>query len=104
MQGRGQAARRLMALHHDRRPLWNTEFGLERAVIPGHQHLTGSQTDSIQLVAWRSVLEANAHERLYDRVYGYVLAEGQDLGFGLVRGDGSARPVYWWLKGWTQKR
>jgi hypothetical protein len=101
---RGQTARRLMALHHDSRPLWDTEFGLERAVIPGHQHLTTTQTDSIQLIAWRSVLEANAHERLYDRVYGYVLAEGQDLGFGLVRSDGSPRPAYSWLKRWTQQR
>jgi hypothetical protein len=66
--------------------------------------LTTTQTDSIQLIAWRSVLEANAHERLYDRVYGYVLAEGQDLGFGLVRSDGSPRPAYSWLKRWTQQR
>jgi hypothetical protein len=101
---RGLAVRRLMQLHNDKRPLWNTEFGLERAVVPGHLGLTATQTDSIQLGAWRGVLEANARDGIYDRVYGYVLAEGSDLGFGLVRLDGSPRPTYQWLKNWTQQR
>jgi hypothetical protein len=93
-----------MARHHDRRPLWNTEFGQERAVIPDHQQLTDAQTESEQLRAWRSVVEANARQHLYDRMYGYVLAEGQDLGFGLVRQDGSVRPAYVWLRSWLHHR
>jgi hypothetical protein len=103
-QHRGQETRRIMAEHHDRRPLWNTEFGLERAVIPDHQRLTDAQTDSEQLRAWQSVVEANSRERLYDRMYGYVLAEGQDLGFGLIRQDGSVRPAYLWLRSWLHHR
>jgi hypothetical protein len=101
-QERGLATRRLMRSHRDTRPLWNTEFGLERAVIPDHQQLTPAQTDSVQLAAWSSVVQANARNRYYDRIYGYVLAEGTDLGFGLVRLDGSARPVYRWLKTWAR--
>jgi hypothetical protein len=91
-----------MRAYRDSRPLWNTEFGLERAVIPDHQRLTMAQTDSVQLAAWSTVVQANARKRYYDRIYGYVLAEGTDLGFGLVRLDGSARPVYRWLKTWTR--
>jgi len=97
---RGTVARRVMQRHHDTRPLWNTEFGLERTVIPGYSRLTAAQTDSLHLAAWRASLEANAHNRLYDRVYGYVLSEGTDLGFGLIRLDGSERPAYVWLKSW----
>jgi hypothetical protein len=103
-KARGRAARRIMKSHHDDRPLWNTEFGLERAVIPGYRSLTTAQTDSIQLAAWQTVLETNGRDRVYDRTYGYVLAEGVDLGFGLVRLDGSPRPTYQWLKHWTQQR
>jgi hypothetical protein len=103
-QRRGEETRRIMARHHDRRPVWNTEFGQERAVIPDHQQLTDAQTESEQLRAWRSVVEANDRQHLYDRMYGYVLAEGQDLGFGLVRQDGSVRPAYLWLRNWLHHR
>jgi hypothetical protein len=103
-QQRGRAARRMMESQGDRRPLWNTEFGLERAVVPGYQHLTPTQADSIHLGAWRAVLEANLRDRLYDRIYGYVLAEWTDLGFGLVRPDGSTRPAYGWLRMWARRR
>jgi hypothetical protein len=101
---RALAARRVMSSHHDRRPLWNTEFGLESAVIPAYLRGTAAQTDSIHLAAWQATLKANVQNRLYDRIYGYVLAEGTDLGFGLVRPDGSPRPTYIWLKSWLHHR
>jgi hypothetical protein len=101
---RGRAVQRIMRSHGDHRPLWNTEFGLERAVIPSDWRLVAGQVDSVQLVAWQTSVEWNTRERVYQRSYGYVLSEGKDLGFGLVRADGSLRPVYRWLKSWTRTR
>jgi hypothetical protein len=98
---RGSTTWRIMQDHADRRPLWNTEFGLERAVIPDSWRLTPAQVDSAQLEAWRTSIEGNAREHRYDRIYGYVLAEGRDLGFDLIRVDGSPRPAYRWLKSWS---
>jgi hypothetical protein len=99
-QSRGQTAWRIVKNHADHRPVWNTEFGLERAVIPENWKLTRAQVDSAQLEAWRTSVEGNAREHLYDRIYGYVLAEGKDLGFDLIRVDGSPRPAYQWLRAW----
>ena len=99
---RGRAARRILAAHGDRRPLWNTEFGLEGAVIAAPPPLRPAQVDGAQLVAWKSCIEANNSARLYDRIYGHVLAEGKDLGFSLIRVDGSTRPAYRWLRGWMR--
>jgi hypothetical protein len=101
---RGQAVRRIMRSHGDHRPLWNTEFGLERAVIPSDWSLVARQVDSVQLDGWRTSIERNTRERIYQRSYGYVLSEGKDLGFDLIRADGSLRPVYLWLKSWTRAR
>ena len=99
---RGRAARRVMTVHGDHRPLWNTEFGLERAVIPPTPGLLPAQVDRAHLEAWRSCIEANDRRPVYDRIYGHVLTEGNDLGFGLIRADGSARPAYRWLKSWMR--
>jgi hypothetical protein len=100
---RGLTARRIMRAHHDKRPLWNTEFGLASAMIPRDWNLTRAQIDTAHLEAWRTSIEGNERERLYDRIYGYVLAEGKDLGFDLVRLDGSPRPAYRWLKSWMRQ-
>ncbi|MFL5404186.1 MAG: hypothetical protein ACJ8BF_15390 [Gemmatimonadales bacterium] len=102
---RGRAARRIMALHGDERPLWNTEFGLESGVIaapPGLTGLTTAQVDGAELEAWKSCIEANQKEPVYDRIYGHVLTDGKDLGFSLVRVDGSPRPAYQWLRAWMR--
>jgi hypothetical protein len=99
---RGSAAWRLMEAHGDNRPLWNTEFGLEPAVIPDNWRLSRGQIDSVQLEAWRTSIEGNERWRTYDRIYGYVLADGKDLGFNLIRLDGSPRPAYRWLKLWCR--
>ena len=101
---RGSAAWRVMEAHGDNRPLWNTEFGLEPAVIPDSWRLSRGQIDSVQLDAWRSSIEGNERWRTYDRIYGYVLADGQDMGFNLIRLDGSPRPAYQWLKLWSRQR
>jgi hypothetical protein len=101
---RGSAAWRLMEAHGDNRPLWNTEFGLEPAVIPDSWRLSRGQIDSVQLEAWRTSIEGNERWRTYDRIYGYVLADGKDLGFNLIRLDGSPRPAYQWLKLWCRHR
>ncbi|MEA2724826.1 MAG: hypothetical protein QOH59_2597 [Gemmatimonadales bacterium] len=99
---RGRSARRVMTAHRDRRPLWNTEFGLERAVIPVTPGLLPAEVDRAQLEAWKSCIEANDRSPVYGRIYGHVLTEGNDLGFGLIRADGSARPAYRWLKSWMR--
>lgn len=98
---RGSTAWKIMRDHGDRRPLWNTEFGLAGAVIPDSWRLQPAQIDSAQLEAWRTCVEGNEREHVYDRIYGYVLAEGKDLGFDLIRVDGSPRPAYQWLKSWS---
>jgi hypothetical protein len=103
-QPRGRAARQIMRAHGDNRPLWNTEFGLEAEVIPANGTLTPAQIDKIHLEAWRTSVEGNAREGFYDRIYGYVLRGGKDLGFDLVRMDGSARPAYRWLRTWVRGR
>jgi hypothetical protein len=99
---RGRATRRIMASHGDKRPLWNTEFGLESAVIPAGQPLMPAQVDTVHLEAWKTSIEANFSAPMYDRIYGHVLAEGKDLGFALVRVDGSTRPAYQWLRSWMR--
>jgi hypothetical protein len=99
---RGLKVRRIMRSHGDKRPLWNTEFGLERTSIPRYSELTPAQVDSVHLTAWRTSIEENRRARIYDRIYGYVLQEGKDLGFGLIRPDDSPRPAYLWLKTWSR--
>lgn len=99
---RGRAARRIMASYGDKRPLWNTEFGLESAVIPAELPLRPAQVDTVHLEAWKTTIEANKSAPVYDRIYGHVLAEGKDLGFALVRVDGSTRPAYQWLRSWIR--
>jgi hypothetical protein len=101
---RGSAAWRVMEAHGDNRPLWNTEFGLEPAVIPDSWRLSRGQIDSVQLDAWRTSIEENERWRTYDRIYGYVLADGKDLSFNLIRLDGTPRPAYQWLKLWCRHR
>lgn len=103
-RARGLAARRIMRAHHDERPLWNTEFGLEDRVIPGNSELSPEQVDAAHREAWRTTIETNAREKIYERIYGYVLGDGKSLGFALVRPDGSPRPAYLWLKGWIEQR
>jgi hypothetical protein len=100
-EARGAEARRIMRSHDDNRPLWNTEFGLEIGAIPNAAGLSRSQVDSIQLDAWRTSVAGNAHEHIFERIYGYVLSEGHDDGYDLVRMDGSERPAYTWLRSWT---
>jgi hypothetical protein len=99
---RGRAARRILAAHGDQRPLWNTEFGLESAIIARPPPLTPAQVDGAQMLAWKSCIEENNRAAVYDRIYGHVLAEGNDLGFGLIRADGSLRPAYRWLRSWAR--
>lgn len=66
--------------------------------------LAPAQIDTVHLVAWRTTIERNSRDRIYHRIYGYVLSEGNDLGFDLVRRDGSERPAYQWLRSWTRHR
>ena len=99
---RGRSARRMMKANGDQRPLWNTEFGLERAVIPPSPGLLPAEVDRAQLEAWKSCIEANDRRPVYGRIYGHVLTEGNDLGFGLIRANGSARPAYRWLRAWMR--
>ena len=54
--------------HGDPRPLWNTEFGLGGALIPDRWRLKPAQIDSAQLEAWRTCVEGNEREQVYDRL------------------------------------
>jgi hypothetical protein len=99
---RGSQARALMRRHGDTRPLWNTEFGLERAVVPPGFPASRAEIDRHHLDAWQSSVEANFRDRIYDRIYGHVLQQGGDLSYDLVRRDGSPRPAYSWLRTWMR--
>lgn len=103
-ESRGRAARQIMQSHRDTRPLWNTEFGIESAAVPSAASLTAAQIDAVHKDSWRGSIERNSRDRVYERIYGHVLSEGRDLGFDLVRRDGSERPAYQWLKSWTRQR
>jgi polysaccharide biosynthesis protein PslG len=100
---RGRQARVIMRRHGDTRPLWNTEFGLESAVVAPGFPATPADIDRYHLDAWRSSVEANARERIYDRIYGHVLQQGGDLSYDLIRSDGSPRPAYSWLRSWLRR-
>lgn len=98
LRDRGRDARRIMAAHGDSRPLWNTEFGMEAAVVPRDWPSTPADIDGYHLDAWRESVRVNDQEGIYQRVYGHVLEQGGDLSFDLIRTDGSPRPAYRWLK------
>ena len=95
---RGREARRIMAEHGDSRPLWNTEFGMESAVVPPDWPRSADDIDGYHLESWRDPVVLNETERIYDRVYGHVLVQDGDLSYDLVRTDGTPRPAYRWLR------
>jgi len=101
---RGREARRIMREHGDDRPLWNTEFGMEDAVVPPGWDRSRSEIDRHHRGAWKESIELNAQEGIYARSYGHVLKQGGDLSFDLVRRDGSSRPAYTWLRGYLRGR
>lgn len=65
------------------RRVWVTEFGVMHP------------DDGDQLEDWRSVVEWNDSTRAFERLYGYALRSG---GYGILRVDGSPRPVHDWLR------
>jgi hypothetical protein len=101
-RGRGLHAREVMRRHGDDRPLWNTEFGVESGVVAPGWPAAPADIDRYHLDGWRSSVEGNARERIYDRIYGHVLQQGGDLSYDLVRSDGTARPAYSWLRSWLR--
>jgi hypothetical protein len=99
---RGVQARAMMQAHGDPRPLWNTEFGLESAVVAPGWPSAPRDIDGYHLDAWRTSVEGNAREGIYDRIYGHVLEQGGDLSYDLIRSNGSPRPAYLWLRSWLR--
>jgi hypothetical protein len=97
---RGREARSIMRRQRDTRPLWNTEFGMEAAVVAPGWPSTPADVDRYHLDAWRESIEGNERHRIYDRIYGHVLVQGGDLGYDLVRVDGTPRPAFLWLREW----
>jgi hypothetical protein len=103
-RARGLEARTLMRRHGDTRPLWNTEFGMESAVVPSTWPSSRADIDRYHLDAWRSSVETNFREKIYGRIYGHVLQQGGDLSYDLLRSDGSPRPAFAWLQSWLRRR
>lgn len=99
---RGIQARRLLDRHGDSRPIWNTEFGMEKAVVPRDWPRSDRDVDGYHLDAWSESIQLNADRHIYQRAYGHVLKQGGDLSFDLVRTDGSPRPAYRWLRDWMR--
>jgi hypothetical protein len=78
----------------DGTPVWITEFGVEARADHGI-------TEQAQLENWRGLLRESAG--VFDRVYGYALftdetgTHGTVEKHGILRPDGSPRPVYSWI-------
>lgn len=77
------------------KPVWITEFGIEARADHGI-------SEEAQLDNWRGLLRESAGA--FDRVYGYALftdetgTHGTVEKHGILRPDGSARPVYSWIR------
>ena len=103
-QVRGEEVRRVMRSNGDNRPIWVTEFGTSRRVIPPDWNVTRADIDRYHLEAWRDSFTFNDRAHLYGRVYGHALQQEGDEGVDLIRRDGSPRPAYTWLREWTRQR
>lgn len=80
-------------------PLWVTEFGMAKGVIPPDRKYTRGDVDKWQLEAWRDPVLWNDEARVYARMYGYTLQDDTgDLGYSLVRDNGSWRPAAEWIR------
>jgi hypothetical protein len=97
---RGLEARAIMDAHGDTRPLWNTEFGMQSAVVPAGWPAGRADIDDYHLGAWRDAATTNEQRAIYERIYGHVLMQDGDVSYDLVRRDGSRRPAFVWLRGW----
>jgi hypothetical protein len=87
LRDRISAARSIVDGHA---PVWVTEAG---------DDAPQRNDDARHLRVWRSIIEGNERDGLADRIYPYVLLGGEtERGQGLVRGDGSPRPTYEWLR------
>jgi hypothetical protein len=96
----GVAVRDLMRKQRDRRALWLTEFGIDDAHLQSAWGLdTPEQWDAEQKKQWEEVVLWNDSNKVYSRLVGYVLEDGFDFGYSIVRSDRTTlRATYHWLK------
>lgn len=128
-----RALREALDAVNARPEIWLTEFGMSGGQIvhvQGAPHTwrarepDGEAFDRLQLEAWRDLILWNERERVFTRVYGYAIRQGNELGrerlqrearlprgrteadygFGLLRRDGSERPAYRWLREHLRRR
>jgi hypothetical protein len=102
-EARGPEAAALMRRRGRVVPLWNTEFGMEAAVVPRDWDRRRPALDGYHLAAWRDPILLNQRERLYARAYGHVLREGGDESYDLVRRNGQLRPAAVWLRDYLRQ-
>jgi hypothetical protein len=127
---RGQTLKEIMRWYGDGdKPLWNTEFGIDAGNLVGAWGYPHNQNpprpdaeayDQVHLEQWRGCIEWNLQNRLYQKIFPYQFAAGNernddgkigelselppgmtidDYGFGMVRRDGlTPRPVYRWIQ------
>lgn len=128
---RGRTLKEIMRWYGDAdKPLWDTEFGIDAGnlvVAWGYPHAgnpprnDAQAYDQMHLEQWRDCIQWNLENRLYQKIFPYQFAAGNeckgdgkieqnsqlppgmtldDYGAGMVRRDGKTpRPVYWWLLG-----
>jgi hypothetical protein len=128
---RGRTLKEVMRWYGDGdKPLWNTEFGIDAGNLVGawgYPHAgnpprnDAEAYDAMHLEQWRGCIQWNVEHRLYQKIFPYQFAAGNernddgkigersqlptgmtidDYGFGMMRRDGKTpRPVYWWLLG-----
>ncbi len=127
---RGKTLKEIMRWYGDGdKPLWNTEFGIDAGNLVGawgYPHNgnpprnDADAYDQMQLEQWRDCIEWNLKNRLYQKIFPYQFAAGNernddgkigqnsqlppgmtidDYGYGIVRRDGKTpRPVYRWIE------
>jgi hypothetical protein len=85
--------------------IWVTEFGMKGDFTrdiwrrAGKRPPSRQEVEQYQIDNWRIPLTEDESRFRYQRVYGFQLpSDGQEDGFGLVRPNGTPRPVYRWLQ------
>lgn len=86
-------------------PIWVTEFGTSRALIPvsWEAYDTTEEWEAEQRHEWETAVTA-FQESGYARVYGYQMQTGEPQEtHGIVRPDGTYRPAAEWLRSYLHR-
>jgi hypothetical protein len=98
------ASKHATASAHTSKPIWVTEFGVDRGGMPGpwlEAHFAGDWEAAQAHLIREAVRDYGG---LYQRVYLYALEREGDQSESITRPDRSPRPSYEWVKHWNGSR